>query len=933
MKKQITLSFLFFVTWFTGLTQTQNNVLPLDKNVKMGKLPNGLTYYIRKNSKPENRVELRLVVNAGSVQEREDQRGVAHFLEHMAFNGTKNFPKDQLLNYLQKSGVRFGADLNATTSFNYTYYILPIPSNDEQLLQNGYKVLRDWAGNMLLEADEIEKERGIILEEKRMRQDANMRMFAQYLPSLTNNSRYGERIPIGKEEVIKTAPRKAFADFYTSWYRPNNMALIAVGDIDVAKTEATIKALFSDLKNPSKAPARSKTPVTWHTSSKAQIVCDAENTNNILYVYFGLQPAKRNNTVTAYNESLLNQLITELFGGRLQDNFVNPKSPISFANINLSEPFLIFKDYTTASAAALVKDDPAAALTLLVGEILKAQQFGFTQDELDRVKKNTLKSYEEAVLEKDKTESANYVNEYFEHFLNGTPSPGIEAEQQMVVKFINSLTLEQINNQVKKFNINQPSYILFNCKDASKNSGGENNLLAAFEKAKQQKVEAYTEKKVSDRLMDVMPKAGSVLKTESNDDYQSKTLTLSNGIKVLYKKTSFKNDEIVFRAAQWGGQTNLTPAEIQISKFLSLVNSMGLGKNKAADMPKILTGVEANAFFNLTQTQLTMAGNASAKDFEKLLQIIHLRLTNVNFDADEFEGIKSSYTSQISGLLKNPAFRFIDTINRFKFNNSGRITLIPTEAEAKQVQMKELQALYAKVMANLNGMVMSFSGNIDETSFINLIEKYIASIPTQSAPVTLNTQNIVNAVSGKNAFTIKAGKENKSEINYSYYGKTMEMNDTEVLSFLLLGEILQIQANRKLREEMASTYSPKVSNLIVRPPLSDINIGLSVSSLPENVDKITAAFDDLINAVIKGELSDDDLLKAKAQRIKTMENFLKTNSFWASTLEQQANYGYNPKVATEYQTRTEAITKDDVIKAARKFLKTANTLKAVMNPE
>jgi zinc protease len=932
MKAGFSFTVLTIVLFFQSLAQTPAENIPLDKAVKTGKLANGLTYYIRKNNKPENRAELRLVVNAGSVLERDDQQGIAHFLEHMAFNGTKNFPKNELLSYLQKAGVRFGADLNATTSFDFTLYMLPIPSNDETILKSGYQVLRDWAGGLLLEQEEIDKERGIIIEEKRMRQNAGQRTFAQYLPAMTNNSKYGQRVPIGKEEIIKTAPRRVFTDFYRDWYRPNNMAIIAVGDIDPVKTEALIKSLFSDLQNPLKAPLRPAiTPITWHNANKASIVSDPENTNSILTMYIGLERTGNRATWTAYGNDFLIEIVGALFTARLQENFVNPKSPVSFGNISQKSDFL--KGYQNAGIVALVKDNPATAINMMVGEALKAKQFGFTQEELDRVKKNFLKQYEDALLEKDKTESANYVTEYVEHFLNKTPAPGIEAEHAFVTKFVNSVSLETVNNKVKQFDLNKPSFILFNATEAMKNSITEADLLTAFEKAKMQKVEAYTERKVSAQLMETMPTPGKILNKDNNTALDSRILTLSNGIKVIYKKTNFKNDEIVFRGSQWGGTTNLTAAEIKTSKYFSLVNAMGLGNNKAVDMPKVMTGVEATVFINPGPYQLMLNGNASAKDFEKLLQIIYLKATKVNFDAAEFEGIKTNFASQIGGLLKNPNYKLIDTLNKVKFSNSNRLAGFPLEEEAKNLSMSDLESLYNKLTGNLNGAVLVFVGNIDEANFETLIEKYIASIPTQAQPVTLNKENILKPLTGKNGFVLKAGKENKSEINYTYYGKVTDLGDKELLSFILMTEILQMKATQKLREEMGNTYSPKVNGSIIRPPLADYSLSLNVSSLPENVDKITTAFDGLIAGLIKGELTDDDLQKAKAQRVKVLENQIKTNPYWSSALEQQFIYGFDPANIIDYAKKADEITKEDIIKIAGKYLSGSNILKGVLNPE
>ncbi|MFT3908529.1 MAG: insulinase family protein [Ferruginibacter sp.] len=914
------------------IAQQSKELVPFDKNVRLGKLSNGLTYYIRKNVKPEKRAELRLVVNAGSVLEKDEQQGIAHFLEHMAFNGTEHFPKNELLSYLQKSGVRFGADLNATTTFDYTLYMLPIPSDDEKILDNGYQVLRDWAGGLLLEEDEINKERGIILEEKRMRQNAGQRMFTQYLPAMTNKSKYGDRIPIGKEEIIKNAPRKVFVDYYKDWYRPNNMAVMVVGDIDVTKTETLIRALFSDLKNPANAPVRPEvTPINWHKINKAKLVSDAENTNNSISINIGLERMKEQDTWNAYENDLLNEVISALFGNRLQENFVNPKSPVGFGSIDPAGSFL--KGYTTTVISAMVKDEPAAAINLMVGEVLKAKQFGFTQAELENVRKDFLKRYEEALLEKDKTESSEYINEYVEHFLNQQPSPGIEAEQKVVKKIMSELTLAKVNTKIKSFDLDKPSFILFNATDAMKNSITEDGLLTAFQKAKSQKVEAYVEKKTGNVLMDIMPVAGTVLKTEPNVDFDSKLLTLSNGIRVIYKKTNFKNDEVLFRASQWGGTANLTEHEITTAKYFSLAGSLGLGKNKAIDMPKLMSGVEANVYINPGPYQLMMNGNASAKDLEIFFQLIYLKMTAVNFDAEEFEGIKTNYASQVTGLLKNPVYKFFDTLNKFKYNYTKRLAGFPLEAELKALQLKELKDVYTKLTGNLNGTVMVFVGNIDEDKFTGLVEKYIASIPTLPTAVVLNKENLLKPITGKNEFIFKSGKENKSEINHAYYGDANDIADKDNLVFTLLTELLQMKATEKLREEMGNTYSPKVNSMIMRPPVATYNLGLNVSSLPENVDKIVNAFDALVKSICDGSVSDEDLVKCKAQRLKTFENQFKTNGYWSNLLEQQFTFGFSTRNITEYEKRLAEVSKADIINVARKYLSNSNILKGVMNPE
>jgi len=934
-KKMIVASCLLISTAFINAnSQKVTDVIALDKNVKTGKLANGLTYYIRRNVKPEGKVDLHLAVNAGSVLEREDQQGVAHFLEHMAFNGTKNFPKNELTNYLQKAGVRFGADLNAHTGFDETVYDLPISSKDEKVLNNGYQVIRDWAGNCLLETSEIDKERGIILEEKRMRQGAGMRMMTEYFPKLVNGSMYGKRIPIGKEDIIKTAPRKAFADFYRDWYRPNNMAVIIVGDIDVAKAEAKVKALFSDLKNPANAPVRpARIPIEWHKENKAFVITDKENTNNVVQVYVGMRKVDDPTKWSNYQSYTLHNLLSGLIQNRLQEYSLKASSPIGFGNISFEGS--IFRGYQSLTLSASVKDNPTDAINTIVGEALKAKKYGFTATELERVKKETLEEMNDRAAEKDKTESANFAQEYINNFLDKEPSPGIEAEKNFVENYFKTLTLDQVNASVAAINLDEPSFVLYTATETSKNLPTESMLLTAFDAAKKQQVEAYTEKAVAKDLMDAMPVAGKIISKTENADYNTKTLVLSNGIKVIYKKTDFKNDEILIRGYQWGGNTNLSETELKTAKGLMVVGQLGVGSHNSSELQKMMAGVNVGVNVSVGENNMSINGTSTVKDFEKLMQLLHLKLTNVNFDKDEMEGLKSTIKQQLGQIKNNPSFRFSDSLNKYRYGFSKRVNgIFPSSEELDQMNFDEVKALYQKMTNNLNGLTLVFVGNVEDATIQKLAEQYIASIPTKPvATVSLNTQNMLKPIVGNNSFVMKGGKENKSEIRYSYYGNITNWDDKENMAYGLVAEVLQMKTTEKLREEMGSTYSPRVPGQMQRSPIAEYSLTLSVSAAPENVEKLTTAFDGLVASVASGSVSDEDLQKAREQRKKLMETQFKTNGYWSQNIEQQDMYGFSTTLYNTYFTRLASITKEDLVAAAKKYLTAANMLKAVLNPD
>ena len=932
--KRLTIaSCLLFAVVNNNNAQAPTETIAIDKNVKVGKLANGLTYYIRRNVKPEGKVELKLAVNAGSVLEKDNQQGVAHFLEHMAFNGTTHFPKNDLTNYLQKAGVRFGADLNAHTSFDETVYDLPISSKDASVLQNGYQVIRDWAGNLLLEISEIDKERGIILEEKRMRQGAGMRMTAQYFPKLLNGSIYGKRLPIGTEEVIKTAPRKAFTDFYTNWYRPNNMAVIVVGDIDVAAAEVAIKKMFSDLKNPANAPVRPvRMPIEWHKTNKAFVVSDKENTSSTVQIYMGLHTDNPTTKWAGYQTSTLNQLISSLIGNRLQENMLKASSPIGFGNIDFDGGQ--FRGYKALTLRASVKEDADAGIKAIIAEALRAKKFGFTKAEFERAVKETTEQYEEQAAEKDKTESRDFAEEYVNNFLDKDPIPGIEAEKNFVTKYLNTLTLETVNATIAKVNLDAPAFVLFTTSDNFKKMPTDASLLASLDAAKKQTVEAYVEKKVSTNLIEEMPKAGTVINTSANAEFNSKIYTLSNGIKVIAKKTDYKNDEILVRGFQWGGNTNLTEADIKNIKYIpQLLGQLGLGKHNSSEFQKMMAGVNVGASINSSSNTFGVNGTSTVKDFEKFMQVLYLKLTDINFDKEEMEGIRSTAKQQLGMAKNNPQFRFTDTLRKFTYNNSKRIVGLPDATEIENLNFADIENLYHKLVGNLNGLTLVFVGNVDEEKLLPLLEKYVASIATKATPTTLNNANIVRQITGNNSFTFKAGKENKSDIQLSYYGNLTEFSDKENMAYSLLADIIQMKTTEKLREDLGATYSPRVSGQMSRSPMLEFSLVLSVSAAPENVEKLAAAFDEIIKKVAAGEITADDMLKAKEQRKKNVETQQKTNGYWAATLEQQEMYGFNSSIITNYFTRLNDATKDELVAVANKYLLKASILKAILNPE
>ena len=569
---------LMFCTWLQAAEAQQKltEQLPVDPNVKVGKLKNGLTYYIRKNEKPENKVELRLVINAGSIQEDDDQQGLAHFTEHMAFNGSENFKKNDIVSFLQSIGVEFGADLNAYTGFDETVYILPIPTEKKENVEKAFQILQDWASAVGFDPEEIEKERGVVLEEERSGRGAEERMFRATYPRMLEGSKYAERLPIGKVEVLKTFKPDVIKRFYKDWYRPNLMAVVVVGDIDPSEAERLIKEHFSGLKNPPNPRPRKDHPVPPREKSEGLVVTDKEATHHRVTINYPYKPKEEQNTLGAYREQLLRNLFTSMLSQRMQELMQKEEPPFLYAANAFGSLARGYENYY--AYAYLGNGGVAPAINALVAENERARRFGFTPGELDRTKKMMMKSIERAYNERDKTESARLAAEYISHFLEGEPIPGIENEYKYYQRFLDEITIDEVNAYVSEA-IPSPEepklVILTGPEKADFKIPSNEELLALTEKAAQQNIEPYTEEAIAAALMETTPKPGKIIEVTKDEALGITELELSNGVHVILKPTDFKNDQVILTASRLGGHYNYPASDRHNAEYAAtLVSQM-----------------------------------------------------------------------------------------------------------------------------------------------------------------------------------------------------------------------------------------------------------------------------------------------------------------------------------------------------------------------
>ncbi|MEJ6982484.1 insulinase family protein [Pedobacter sp. P351] len=940
MKKIIVLFLVSITVFFAeyGLAQTKApvtskaakaEILPLDTAIKTGKLKNGFTYYIRRNTEPKNRAQLYLAVKVGSILENDDQRGLAHFMEHMSFNGTKNFPKNELVNYLQKSGVRFGADLNAYTSFDETVYQLPIPTDDPELFKNGMQIMRDWAQDASLDLSEIEKERGVVLEEKRLGKGAGERMQNKYLPMMLNNSRYSNRLPIGTEEVLKGFKPATLKQFYNDWYRPDLQALIVVGDINVKEVEQMIIAKFSDLAKPSNPRPRTEYSIPLLNKNQFIAVTDKEFPYTVVQILIK-HPETKLKTTTDLRNGNIRSLYNQMMGARFSELMKQANPPFLQAGSSIGS-FLAGLD--VASAVVYAKPgELEKGLKAVLAETERVKLYGFTQTELDRAKQSYLTSMEASFKEKDKTSSETYVDEYVRLFLDGEASPGIQYEYNFAKDVIPGITLGEINALAKKYLVDKNRDVLIMApeKDAA-SLPTEATVNKWLSEAKNDKLTAYVDQ-VSDKpLLEVKPKAGKVISEKNIKEIGVSELTLSNGIKVILKPTDFKNDEINFNAFSPGGTSLYSDADYQSAAFAStIVARGGVGEFNSIQLPKFLSGKRASVSPYISERTEGINGFAAPKDLETALQLTYLYFTAPRKDAEMFQSMISQQRGALANRSSDPNSVFADTISAVLGNYNIRRTG-PTLEKLEQINLDRAFEIYKDRFADASDFTFTFVGSFKIEEIKPLLEQYLGSLPSKTRTEAARDLGIVPPA-GKISKVVYKGQEPKATVRLIFSGDYIYNEDTNN-QLDALGEVLQIKLIERLREEESGVYSPGARMSYSKSPRNRYSFTVSFGSAPENVDKLVSATLDEINKVKANGAQAGDIEKFIAEERRSTETQLKQNGFWLGYLSSQYQNNESPVQVLTYLDSLKKITPAGLKDIANKYLSGNNLIKFVLLPE
>lgn len=906
-----------------------NEDLPLDPAVRTGKLANGFTYYIRHNEEPKNRVVIYLANKVGSVLEDEDQRGLAHFMEHMNFNGTAHFPHNELVNYLQKSGIRFGADLNAYTNFDETVYQLPLPSDKPGLVDTGLKIMRDWAQNATLDPGEIDKERGVVLEEKRLGKGTGERMQRQYWPVLFNNSRYAVRMPIGEDTVLNSFKRPMIARFYNDWYRPDLQALIVVGDIDVNAMEQEIKRMFADLKNPSHEKARIKYQVPLDGKNRFVAVTDKEMTVTAADIIFK-HPEQPLKTEADYRKYLVKNLYNQSLAKRIGQLSRQATPPFIQGGSSIGGFIggLSMFDVSVVAKPGELENGVKAVWR----EIERVKQFGFTQGELDRSKAAYLNNVESQWKEKAKTNSESFVREYQNYFLKDIAAPGIEKELELVKTFLPAITLADVNALSVANITGHDRTILVLAPDKEKEVlPSEITFTNWINSVQAEKLTPYLDDISNKPLLVQQPVPGKIVEEQKDSATGTCRYLLSNHIRVILKPTDFKNDEIIFTGIKPGGTSWATDAAYESAALSAdLVNSSGAGNYNETELENYLADKQTNVIPFIQPASEGVNGNTTPENLENALALTYAYITEPRKDKEIFDGMVMKSIAGLANRSSDPNSLFSDSVKAILYNKNARKTG-PGIEKIKQLNLDTAFSFYEKRFRNVNGMTFVFVGAIDTTAIKPLLEKYLGGLPSHE-----NTEDakdlgihIRDGIVNKNIYK---GTEPRSTVLLLYSG-LMEYNPQNVVRLDALKETLEIRLLERLREEESGVYSPGVFVNSSKYPQGRYSFVVQFGCAPQNADKLIASVQDEIEKLKQNGPLPQNLEKWRVEDRNSLETALKTNGFWLRYLTGQVENKESISQISGYTEIRDKVSVADIQRAAITYLSGLNYIRLVLLPE
>lgn len=908
---------------------------PIDKNVRIGKLSNGLTYYLRHNATPEKRVNFYIAQKVGSILEEPQQRGLAHFLEHMAFNGTKNFPGDKrglgIIPWCETKGIKFGRDLNAYTNIDETVYNIDnVPTDKSNVVDSCLLILHDWSSALLLSDDEIDKERGVIREEWRSRNNGMLRLLTTFQPVIFPESKYVDCMPIGNLDVINNFAYKEIRDYYSKWYRTDLQGIVIVGDINLDEIEAKLKKTFADVKAPVNPAERIYYKLKNNKEPIVAIGSDKEIQSPTIVVNFkhDPRPVSEKKNVAYYAINYMVDMATTMLTSRLAEMREKANAPFNEASAEFGD-FLITNAKKAFSINATCKNQGIdLALQTVLEEAERAKRFGFTASEYDRARANYLRNLESAYNERNKKQSSAYAREYVRHFIDSEPIPGVEFEHMIMNQIAPSINVEAINQLLPEVISEENQVVLIIGPDKPEvKYPSKQAVVDLLKKMKQFKLKPYVDK-VSDKpLISMKPKSGRIVSETKGDVCGSTKLTLSNGVVVYVKTTDYQADEILFKASSFGGTSYFTDKDvINFNQMNRVALVGGLGEFNNTELPKVLAGKKAGVTPTVARLFETLDGSCSPKDFETLMQLTYLAFTAPHKDPEAFTSFKNRLKAELKNADANPMKAFSDSITSTVYGNNPRMISLKPEM-VDQLDYDRILEMYKDRFKDANDFTFYLVGNIDLESAKPLIAQYLGSLPVLDSKESFKDDNI-NIQEGfvKNEFM----KQQQTPIATVFVLQTgkVTFNHKNAILANYMGELLKLVFTSEIREKEGGTYGVECTGEITKYPKEQVLLNFFFQTDPDKKDKLTELAIQLVDKMAKEGPSAENLQKVREYMLKNNKDEQKKNKYWLNSINQYLMNGVD--VTKDYVSIVNSITAKDVQLFLNDLIQQKNKMQIIM---
>lgn len=912
----------------------QQPPIPIDPNVRIGKLDNGLTYYLRKNNLPANRADFYIAQKVGSIQEEENQRGLAHFLEHMCFNGTTHFPGDALKQYLERIGVKFGENLNAYTSVDETVYnISNVPVNTPGAVDSCLLILHDWSNDLTLDPKEIDKERGVINEEWRTRMSAMQRFQEKLLPAMFAGTKYATCFPIGTMDVVMNFKPQTLRDYYERWYRPDLQGIVVVGDIDVDAVEVQIKKLFADVPAQPNAAKREYYPVNDNKEPIVLIARDKEQPHiqAIVFNKHKATPDSEKDKIGYLVENYATNLIGNMLNARLNELLQEANPPYIYAG-SYDGDFFVAKTKQAFTGIVVCKEDAVeSGIATLLREMERARRFGFTESEYQRARAEYLRNLESAYNERDKRKNDEYINEYVRHFLDNEPIPGIENEYGIISQIAPSIPVEPLNMMMQTLVTDTNQVVaIFGPEKENLKMPTEDAIKKILQEVKAEELTPYVDKVSDEPLMRETPKGGKIISEQKDDVFGTTMLTLSNGVKVIIKKTDFKADEIIMKGVSPGGSSLFPDSEIININGLDAVSVGGLGNFSAVELEKVLAGKRASVGYGIGDKTESVNGYCSPKDFETMMQLTYLTFTAPRRDDDAFASYKNRNKAAWLNQEMNPMTAFGDSVTYALRMGHPRTLRVKSDMVDK-MDYDKILAMYQDRFKDASDFTFIFVGNVDIEEMKPLIAEYLGTLPSINRKESFK-DNKIEYRKGvyKNEF-IREQETAKASNFVSFIG-TCKYDLRNTILMDMTGQVMDLVYTEKVREDEGGTYSVYVGGNLSKYPKEIAGLQVIFDTAPSKREKLMKIIFAEIEHIAKEGPSETNLNKVKEFMLKKHTEDLKENGYWMGSIDEYLFTGMNP--VKDYEQIVNSITAKDIQKFADDLFKQKNEVEVSMiSPE